>query len=117
MTLKILICGDRNWSDMGSILLRMRSLPKDTIIINGACRGADNISTRIAKYLGLEVIEYPADWATHGKAAGPIRNRQMLKENPDEVWAFHSDIEHSKGTKDMVTAAQKAGVLVRLYRN
>jgi hypothetical protein len=116
MGLKILICGDRNWTDIGSILLRMRTLPKDTIIINGAARGADQISTRVAKYLGLKYIEYPADWVTHGKAAGPVRNRQMLKEKPDEVWAFHHDIEHSKGTKDMVTIAEKARIPVRLFR-
>lgn len=58
-------------------------------------------------------LPFPADWNRYGRAAGPIRNRQMLTEGkPDLVVAFHDDIESSKGTKDMVTIAEKAGVYV-----
>jgi len=38
---------------------------------------------------GIEVARFPADWDTHGRAAGPIRNQQMLDEaNP--TWWLHS---------------------------
>lgn len=53
--------------------------------------------------------EYPADWKRYGMAAGPIRNRRMLKEGkPDIVIAFAG----GRGTADMVRQAKAAGVPV-----
>ena len=64
----------------------------------------------MAKQLGFEVREYPAKWDEHGKAAGPIRNRQMFdSEKPELVIAFHNDLANSKGTKDMVAYARSKG--------
>jgi len=53
---------------------------------------------------------YPADWDTHGKAAGPIRNQSMLDQNPgiELVIAFPG----GKGTADMVARARKKGIPV-----
>ena len=69
----------------------------------------------MAKYLGskhgFEVEDYPANWNLHGRAAGPIRNKQMLDEGkPDIVYAFHPNISESKGTKDMVRQAKNRGI-------
>lgn len=45
----------------------------------------------------MELLRFPAKWNEHGKAAGPIRNQQMLTEGkPDVVFAFHDDIASSK---------------------
>lgn len=57
---------------------------------------------------------HPADWNKYGKVAGPIRNSEMLKLHPDIdlVLAFHDDLSESKGTRDMVHKAQKAGIEV-----
>ena len=49
----------------------------------------------------------PADWKKYGKSAGPIRNREMLKMDPDIVLIFHDDPKNSKGTKDCVKALLK----------
>jgi len=51
---------------------------------------------------------YPADWDKHGKAAGPIRNQEMLDQHPDFVLAFPG----GNGTADMVARARRAGVPV-----
>lgn len=56
-------------------------------------------------------LPYPANWNLYGKAAGHIRNQQMLDEGkPNLVIAFHNDIANSKGTAHMVKIAKKAGV-------
>lgn len=62
----------------------------------------------------LKVIPVPAKWKQYGKAAGTIRNQQMLDEHPDieVVYAFHDDLPKSKGTKDMCQRADKAGKIV-----
>ena len=107
----MLICGDREWTDEGTIAEYVRSLPTGSVIIHGACRGADRIAGLVAEELGYEVEPYPADWATFGRAAGVIRNRQMMDEGePDLVIAFHSDISRSSGTADMLSVAERSGV-------
>jgi hypothetical protein len=71
----------------------------------------------VAEELGIPVLSFPADWARFGRAAGPIRNQRMLDEGkPTLVLAFHNNIVESKGTKDMVKRARKAGIRVRLFR-
>ena len=112
--MKILICGDRNWDDPWAIYDVISKLDRNTVIIHGAAPGADTLADTIAKKLGFEVIPFPAEWARYGKAAGPIRNRKMLDEEPDKVIAFHNDIENSKGTKDCKEEAEKRGILVDL---
>lgn len=111
----VLVCGSRNWSNVESIYNALYGMPKDTIIINGACRGADNIAHFVAQDLHLECRDYPAKWDAHGKAAGPIRNQEMIdKEHPDLVIVFHENIKESKGTKDMCKRAKEQGIPVIL---
>jgi hypothetical protein len=89
---------------------------KRLVVIEGQARGADTMAGDWAEEAveSLEDVDhwpFPADWEQFGKAAGPIRNRQMLTEGkPDVVIAFHDFIPNSKGTKDMVEIAKEAGV-------
>lgn len=90
----------------------------DVMIIEGCARGADAMAEdwwRRHVWSPKQIIQidhHPADWGQYGKAAGPIRNREMLNCEPDLIVAFHSNIENSKGTKDMVTIGKNAGVPV-----
>lgn len=114
--MRILVCGDRGWTDSEFIYKILEKEASDTVIIHGAARGADSLAGYAALKLGFKIESYPADWKTYGRAAGPIRNRQMLlMGKPHQVFAFHDDIENSKGTKDMMKQAEKAGLLVTLY--
>lgn len=81
------------------------------IVVEGECEGADVIARNVAlNTLDLAVMPFPAPWTRYGKAAGPIRNGQMLKDGlADAVIAFHADIAKSRGTADMVAQARKAG--------
>lgn len=114
--MRILICGDRNWDDPKPIAWLIRGLkfgPTDLVVIEGEARGADSLAGRSAERQGVTVEKYPALWDEHGRAAGPIRNQQMLTEGkPDIVFAFHDDLEASKGTADMVMRALKSGLPV-----
>ncbi|KKN68033.1 hypothetical protein LCGC14_0455890 [marine sediment metagenome] len=113
--MRVLVCGDRHWTDRGAILNRLRELPPGAIIIHGAAKGADTIAGEVAKSLGFAIEAYLADWAQYGRAAGPIRNAKMLQEGkPDLVIAYHADIEASKGTKSMVRLARAAGIPVEV---
>jgi hypothetical protein len=113
---RVIVCGDRNWEDSGKILGRLTRLPSDTTIISGHCRGADKLGEASAKLLGLKLEVYPAYWKEEGKAAGVLRNQRMLDTGADLVIAFHSNINRSVGTRDMLTRATKAGVPTELIR-
>lgn len=74
--------------------------------------GADILGGRYGEENKLSVLRFPAQWSKFGKSAGPIRNRQMLRDGaPDLVVAFLAP--NSRGTKDMINAAKKAGVPVK----
>ena len=113
---KILVTGDREWDDIPRVVAELRGYRPGTILVHGACRGADIICAAVAEALRFEVRAYPADWEKHGRGAGPIRNRQMLTEEnkPEEpidlVLAFHNNIQKSKGTADMLDCVDAAGL-------
>lgn len=119
--MRILVCGDRKWDDkpfINKILFEYWAIHRDEdfVIIHGAAKGADSIAGEIAREQGVKEEAFPAKWEKHGKAAGPIRNQQMLTEGkPDLVLAFHDNIEKSKGTRDMVAKAKRAGIETRVY--
>lgn len=112
--MKVLICGDRNWTDRGIIRSWIAKLQDwgYTTVIEGEARGADKIAGEEASNAGMEVISVPANWEKFGRAAGIIRNRAMLDMNPDLVLAFHSDLSASKGTADTVREARRRNMSV-----
>lgn len=102
-----LICGGRKFSDEAMFddvmrqLVGMFGLPSK--VVHGNAPGADTLADRWAKRMALEVVACPADWHKHGKAAGPIRNEDMLMDhNPNRVIAFPG----RNGTADMVQRAR-----------
>ncbi|HYE75101.1 MAG TPA: SLOG family protein [Blastocatellia bacterium] len=103
----VLITGDRNWTNYESIYKRLKKLPKTAIIMHGCARGADILAQKAARKLKLKYKRYPAKWKLYGRAAGPIRNREMLDKNPDLVIAFHPNIKKSRGTKDCLNEAKR----------
>lgn len=109
---RILICGGRDYDDyerFREILHTYWRAYGDFEIISGGARGADSMAERYAAEYKHEIDVFPADWDTHGRKAGPLRNQQMLDEGkPDLVIAFSG----GTGTADMVRRAKKAGVLV-----
>lgn len=115
--MRVLVCGDRNWVDKAAVRRELEKFPKDTVVIEGEARGADTLGREVAEEMGFEVEAYPADWEQYGRAAGPIRNKEMLAQGkPDMVLAFHRCISESKGTAHMMKIANKAGVVVVLIK-
>jgi len=116
--MRVLVTGDRGWTAADIILRAIEMLPRDTVVVHGAADGADLLAATIAHARKLSTWAFPADWDQHGRAAGPIRNQRMLDEaKPDFVIAFHNFLPGSKGTRDMVRRAAKAGVPVQLYND
>lgn len=109
---RVLVCGGRDFNFPGSVYRALdifRAERGIALVIHGAARGADRLAGEWAAERGVPVVEYPADWAAHGRAAGPKRNQRMIDEGkPDFVVAFPG----GAGTADMVRRAKAAGIPV-----
>jgi len=122
--MRILVCGSRHfndwellhdtlWNFMESRKTEEYVCTDEYTIIHGDAPGADTLADKFAYTYGTNLEVYPANWREHGKAAGPIRNKQMLDEGkPDLVIAFWDG--KSPGTQNMIEQAQKAGVPVKV---
>lgn len=115
--IRVLICGSREWTDDDAIMAQIFKLPDKSVIIHGACDGADMIADRLGRYLLYDVIPFPVlpdEWERYGKRAGPMRNARMLKRGkPDQVWAFTHILDG--GTANMVNQARQAGIEVKIF--
>jgi hypothetical protein len=82
--------------------------------MHGGARGADSLANDIAlNDLKTCVLVFPAKWDEYGRAAGPLRNQEML----DSLLKLRGtwDIKvlampGGRGTADMIDRARKAGV-------
>jgi hypothetical protein len=107
--LRVIVCGGRDFSDKHFLFSKLDEFHQNnniTTIIEGGANGADFLAKCWANTNGIECITVQADWKTHGKAAGPIRNSEMLKLNPDVVIAFHG----GAGTNNMLMQAKQNGI-------
>lgn len=125
---RILITGSRVWKDKAAIVKalieELATCTEPVVIVHGAQKrwdhkgqrfiGADFYADEIAREVGLEVDPHPADWDRYGRAAGPIRNREMVATlnaaNGDRVLAF--PIGDSRGTRGCMAIAEEAGIPV-----
>lgn len=115
--MRFIVCGDREGFDVRKMWTVLAALPDGSVIIHGDCRGVDRDAGTMGKLLGFKVCPMPADWARYRAGAGPIRNQQMLDVGgPNEVIAFHANLDKSKGTLDMISKASEAGLVVRHFR-
>ena len=106
----IIIAGSRDFDDYGRLCQEcdtlLAGLRVDSILC-GECRGADALGKRYAEDRGISVKSYPADWQRYGRAAGPIRNKQMA-EAADLLIAFWDG--QSRGTHSMIKLMQGKAV-------
>ncbi|HEV7285225.1 MAG TPA: DUF2493 domain-containing protein [Kaistia sp.] len=107
--MRVLVCGGRDFADRPRLNVALDGL-KPSFLIHGGAPGADALADYWADIRGIPHRTFPADWNTHGKAAGPIRNQRMIDEGkPDLVIAFPG----GRGTADMIRRAKAAGIPVR----
>ncbi|MBX0320285.1 DUF2493 domain-containing protein [Shouchella clausii] len=115
---KVIVAGSRDFNDYMllkrklDVVLRNRA-SEEIEIVSGKARGADTLGERYAKERGYAIKEFPADWETHGKAAGHIRNR-LMAEYADALVAFWDG--KSRGTENMIETAKKKRLQIREIR-
>ncbi|MBT0771365.1 DUF2493 domain-containing protein [Kineosporia sp. J2-2] len=114
---RVLVTGSRDWSDAEAITLHLEGLRyvagrvqrPGLVVVHGACpTGADAIAAAWARAHDVPVEAHPAQWATHGRAAGPLRNRAMVTAGADVCVAFI--LNGSRGATGCADLAEAAGI-------
>ena len=103
--MKLAIIGSRTFQNY-SILIKELDSKKDkiTLVISGGAQGADSLGEKWAKGNNIPTLIFPADWDKHGKAAGFIRNQDII-DNCDCCIAFWDG--KSKGTAHSISLCEK----------
>lgn len=131
--MRVIVTGSRYWTNHVPIWKALAELYKVTnhlIVVHGDSRdrkgnrtGADGLADEWcfnSIRLGLNVTceRWPADWAKYRKAAGPIRNQEMVKAG---VWCEQCGVDGkvlafplgvSRGTRGCMEFAEAAGLVV-----
>ena len=103
--MKLAIVGGRDFNDYNKVKIWGDMFRCHFHIISGGARGADTLAKKYALERFLPYIEFLPDWDKYGKAAGFIRNSQIV-DACDMVLAFWDG--KSRGTQDTITKAKKA---------
>ena len=115
--MKLAIVGSRGFSHYNYLDKSIQvyfPIQSITGIVSGGAIGADALGKRFATDHKLLYTEYPADWNKHGKAAGYIRNVEIVN-NCDVLIAYWDAV--SKGTRHSINIARKTDkpTLIFLY--
>lgn len=114
MTYRVLVTGSRDWVDRMSLyamLAKIHSEHEGMVVVHGDCpTGADRMAQDWADLMGVEAERYPANWDKHGRAAGPIRNRRMVKSKPKPVLCLAFIRNGSRGATGCADAAEAARI-------
>jgi len=108
--MKLIIAGGRSYVFTEADLKALHVLHDDlciTEVVSGGAAGADRGGEYFAIGIKVPVKRFLADWDKHGKAAGPIRNREMA-EYANALFLLPG----GRGTASMLTEARRAGILV-----
>ena len=77
--MKIIIAGSRNYQLSQNDIYMLNKLEYITEVISGGAKGVDYYAEKWAENLNFPIKIFPANWKKYGRAAGPIRNKQMAE--------------------------------------
>lgn len=129
MTFRVLVTGSRTWTDTHAIYTALNAVYADhpgLTVVHGAAReGADAIAAAWHARVWAEEERHPARWAEIGKAAGIVRNQEMVRAGADLCLAFIAPCSAprcgrpgphgSHGATDCAHRAEAAGIPTRRF--
>lgn len=110
---RTIVAGSRSCGDYDIVASAINNCGWDiSCIISGSAKGVDTIGEEYARANLIRVERFPAQWDTHGRKAGFIRNIQMA-ENAEALIAVWDGI--SSGTQHMIEYAKNKGLKVYIH--
>jgi len=109
--MKLIIAGGRNYFFTDTDVSALNQIQNITEVVCGMAKGADDEGRWWANRCDIPVKCFPSDWTNHGRAAGPIRNREMA-EYADAVVLFPG----GSGTANMFNEAKRRSLKIFDWR-
>ena len=111
--MKVIIAGSRTITDYETVCTAIKKSGFFiSEVVSGGAAGVDKLGEKWALENLTPIKKFAADWKTHGKKAGPIRNSEMVKYCEGAIIVFDGS---SKGSQDTINKMQKAGKLLFIY--
>lgn len=110
---KLLVSGSRTITDRSKVfqaldfMISEMLMGEEVTIIEGGAKGVDTLAKAFAIEHKIPYEEHPADWDKNGRAAGYIRNVEMVKEADVALIIWDGK---SKGTAHAMKICDKKGV-------
>ena len=114
--MKVIVAGCRDFNDRDFVFKAIEESGFDIEeIISGKARGVDTAGEWYAYENRIKRTAMPADWTTHGKAAGPMRNAAMAA-YADALILIWDGV--SSGSRDMLQKmlSLKKPVFIKCFR-
>jgi|KBSSwiStaDraftv2_1062776.scaffolds.fasta_scaffold11571_25 hypothetical protein len=117
--MRVIFTGSRKWTGVygearvGEVLINLEAfaaiINSPLIIVHGNYHeGLDAIVDRWAVRRGYEPERFDAKWEEFSRAAGPIRNQEMVDAGADMCLGF--PLPGGRGTPDCMNRARLAGI-------
>jgi hypothetical protein len=102
--MKVAVIGSRGFNNYELVKKTLSNI-EITLLVSGGADGADSLGEQYAIENKIETKIFLPDWEKHKRAAGMIRNTDIVNES-EVVVAFWDGT--SKGTLDSINKAKKA---------
>jgi hypothetical protein len=118
--MRCIIAGGREIEDDEVLMEALAACPftnQITEVVSGCARGVDTLGSRWAYFKNIPVKRMPARWEKYGKAAGPIRNAEMVEyaASCPQGGALIAIPGKGKGTWNTITLAETRGLTVFVW--
>lgn len=111
--MRVIVAGTRDLATPRAVLIRLIAALAETLPgrVGTVLSGASGVVDRAGEaWAGGNVERFPADWQTHGRGAGPIRNQQMVGSADALILVWDG---RSRGSADVLQRARAAGLAIR----
>ncbi len=109
--LKLGVVGSRTFDDYALLEQTLNEMLPIALIVSGGAKGADELAERYAEHNNIPCVVCPAEWSKYGRAAGPIRNKDIVS-RVNRVVAFWDG--ESRGTMSTIKIAEKQNVSITI---
>ncbi len=114
--MKVVIAGPRDLNFLKAFVIAdavRTSGFEVTELVHGGASGVDRAGELWAKDASVPTRAFYPYWKTHGRAAGPIRNREMAAYADALIVVKQKGVD-TPGTSSMIREAEKAGLPVHI---
>lgn len=108
--MKIVCTGGRDFTDHAMVWDFLNLLHPHDVYVGDCPSGLDELIYDACGQMGIPTQVFKADWDKHGKAAGPIRNGEMLTAAGSDALVFA--FKGGRGTADCVRQAIGKNMIV-----